>query len=244
MGCDNSKQQLQPNIPDSQEEGTIGFTETQIDTIRSTWPLLSRNMVRVGTDVFVRIFTEVPTVKELFSSFNIVDVNDLHKMPTFRAHAEMFMQVLHLVVDNLETPYSELNHELMVLGARHATFSGFKPEYFKFYVKCLIQVWELELGEEFILEVRDCWKIVFDFLVDNMTEGYELALRESTTKHCQNGVKTLTVSDNGNSKSQNGHMTSQNKRNTSPNPAVKKNKSACIMDKNKKNDTLCEVKIT
>ncbi|KAK6169561.1 hypothetical protein SNE40_020594 [Patella caerulea] len=244
MGCDSSKQSLPTYPPEQQEEGGPGFTETQIDTIRSTWPLLSRDMLRVGTEVFIRIFTELPSIKELFTSFQIQDVNDLHQQPTFRRHAGIFMQVIQLVVDNLESSYNGLHQEIMVLGARHVTFRGFKVEYFSFYVKCLIQVWELELGEEFILEVRDCWKILFDYLVVHMTEGYELALKDSTVKSSTqngNGVKRLTIEDksqNGAKTSQNGNSTSQNKPKTSQITA----KNNCILEK--RDSSLCEVRIT
>ena len=33
-------------------------------------------------------------------------------------------------------------------------YQGYHPEYFRFFTKCLMDAWEMELGEEFITEVR------------------------------------------------------------------------------------------
>ncbi len=71
MGCEHGKPSVMMVAPEEIEEerSKAEFSDTQIDTIRSTWPLLSRDSVRVGLEVFTRIFRETPSVRSLFESF-------------------------------------------------------------------------------------------------------------------------------------------------------------------------------
>lgn len=55
-------------------------------------------------------------------------------------------------------------------------FDGYHPEYFRFYTKCIMDVWETELCKEFIHEVRDSWRLAFNYIVDRMTEGFDMCL--------------------------------------------------------------------
>nr|KAG5703952.1 hypothetical protein BaRGS_020549 [Batillaria attramentaria] len=172
MGCEIGKPSVVNQAQEDPEVECTGFSDTQIDTIRSTWPLLARDSQRVAVEVFRRIFREAPSIHSLFHSFN---VEDLHKSVMFREHAGRFMLILQSLVDNLEAP-SNIDDQLLILGAKHATFDGYHPEYFRFYTKCMLEVWEQELGEEFIHEVRDSWRLAFDYIVDRMTEGFDMCL--------------------------------------------------------------------
>ena len=65
MGCDVSK------ATNVRENGAVnqnsdGFTENQIDTIRSTWPLLARDTKAHGVRLFLLIFMTEPDIKKLF----------------------------------------------------------------------------------------------------------------------------------------------------------------------------------
>ena len=68
MGCDVSKS-VDVIETDEPECDSLEFTDTQIDTIRSTWPILSQDMAEIGIKVFLRIFFEEPKVKTLFAKF-------------------------------------------------------------------------------------------------------------------------------------------------------------------------------
>ncbi|XP_071112999.1 neuroglobin-like [Haliotis cracherodii] len=188
MGCENSKPTVVPNahVEPDPEVVTSDFSDTQIDTIRSTWPVLSRDVIRIGAEIFVRIFIDAPGVKKLFEKFSVYNVDDLRKSPQFRDHAEKFMQVLQNIVDNLECLAPVTQHELMALGASHVLFDGFDTHYFGVYSKCMLEVWEQELGEEFIQEVRECWKAVFEYLVTQMSEGYDMCVQEQ-----RKGISTM-----------------------------------------------------
>ncbi|BFZ24836.1 hypothetical protein BsWGS_27875 [Bradybaena similaris] len=173
MGCDLAKHNVV--VPEMPEEAGAVFSETQIDTIRSTWPLLSRDGVRVGVQVFVRIFREIPSIRRLFDSLGSQDIDNLEHYPMFRDHAFKFMKVLESLVQNMEEP-DVIQPNLVALGARHAAIEGYHPEYFRFYSKCLLEVWEMELGEEFISEVKECWKYVIKYIVRCMMHGYDMCL--------------------------------------------------------------------
>lgn len=49
------------------KDSKLMFTDIQIDVIRSTWPLLAKDMVSNGCRVFTDIFIAEPKVKTLFS---------------------------------------------------------------------------------------------------------------------------------------------------------------------------------
>ena len=89
------------------------------------------------------------------------------------------MHVIDTLVDNLDRPKTEIQQLLLVLGARHATYDGFKVDYFDTYTKVLIEVWETEIGEEFIPEVKECWVFVFAYIVKYLRQGHELFLYET-----------------------------------------------------------------
>ncbi|KAK3712521.1 hypothetical protein RRG08_002851 [Elysia crispata] len=177
MGCDLAKTAVVVVAPEEPEESGAEFSETQIDTIRSTWPLLARDIARVGVEVFTRIFRETPSVRSLFDSFGINDIDNLQHHELFREHAQKFMHVLETLVDNLEHP-EMIQPSLVALGARHAAVEGYHPEYFRFYTKCMLEVWEMELGEEFIAEVRDCWTRVINYIVRCMGHGYHISVTD------------------------------------------------------------------
>ena len=116
-----------------------------------------------------------PTDARRSLCFRINSVTDLHHSQTFKQHAGRFMMIIQNLVDHLECP-QDVDQQLLILGAKHATFDGYHPEYFRFYTKCMMDVWETELGEEFIHEVRDSWRLAFDYIVDRMTEGFDMCL--------------------------------------------------------------------
>lgn len=107
--------------------------------------------------------------------FRSQDIDNLQHYPMFRDHAFKFMKVLETLVQNMEEP-DVIQPHLVALGARHAAIDGYHPEYFRFYSKCLLEVWEMELGEEFISEVKDCWKYVIKYIVRCMMLGYDMCL--------------------------------------------------------------------
>ena len=66
MGCDVSKT-TSIREPVAVNQNGEGFTENQIDTIRSTWPLLARDTKSHGVRLFLLIFMNEPKIKLIFS---------------------------------------------------------------------------------------------------------------------------------------------------------------------------------
>lgn len=64
MGCDTSKAESREDL-EFQENGD-DFTDNQIDSIKSTWPILSRNKMKTGLELFRLIFLTEPQIKSLF----------------------------------------------------------------------------------------------------------------------------------------------------------------------------------
>ncbi|OWF46877.1 globin C, coelomic-like [Mizuhopecten yessoensis] len=191
MGCDVSKS-VEVNDVNIAEDEAADFSDNQIDTIRSTWPILSRDMVGIGEKVFFRIFLEEPKIKTVFKNFSYIDENNLRQSKIFIDHVTKFMQVVDSVVDSLEKPKTEIQHTLLMLGAKHATFDGFDIEHFAVYIKVLMSVWETAIGEEFIPEVRESWNIVFTYIVRYLCQGYELFILETELDKPCNGNSSVT----------------------------------------------------
>lgn len=64
MGCDTSKAESREDL-EFQENGD-DFSDNQIDSIKSTWPILSRNKMKTGLELFRLIFLTEPQIKSLF----------------------------------------------------------------------------------------------------------------------------------------------------------------------------------
>lgn len=105
----------------------------------------------------------------------------LIKDPTFAAHVKAFMNMLNTVCESL--PQLDLDvattSKLMVLGAQHATISGFDVRYFDTFTKHLHVTWERVLGEEYTEDVRTSWSVVFDFIMERMFDGYNIFQQEN-----------------------------------------------------------------
>ncbi|XP_061198110.1 cytoglobin-2-like [Saccostrea echinata] len=182
MGCDVSKS---TDVIETEEieSDTFEFTDTQIDTIRSTWPILACDMTDIGSKVFLKIFLEEPKLKYIFSSFSDMEENELVHHPLFIDHVTRFMQIIDYLVENLDQEKSDFEQALLMLGAKHATFPGFQVSYLNLFTKALLEVWESAIGEEFIPEVQQCWAQLFTYIMRYIVQGYELYFSE-----CQDDI--------------------------------------------------------
>jgi len=66
MGCDNSK----TDSADEEEdfEHADEFSDHHVDSIKSTWPILTRDRLLTGSNLFRHIFLVEPSVKQLFQT--------------------------------------------------------------------------------------------------------------------------------------------------------------------------------
>ena len=67
MGCDTSKASTRQDADVTNNNSDV-FTENQIDTLRSTWPLLARNLKANGIRVFRLVFLTEPSTRYVFKS--------------------------------------------------------------------------------------------------------------------------------------------------------------------------------
>ena len=90
------------------------------------------------------------------------------------------MDMVALVCENLDhfDDNSEISKRLMLLGAHHATISGYDPLYFDIFAKCLHLTWEAVLGEEYTADVREAWTLFFHFITRRMQDGYKIYMQE------------------------------------------------------------------
>ena len=105
---------------------------------------------------------------------------DLPGNTMFQGHVTKFMQLVDVIVENLDVQKDEVEKILLMLGAKHATYNGFKDDYFQVYTKCMLEVWESVIGEEFIPEVKESWLAVFSYITRYMREGYALYVQEQS----------------------------------------------------------------
>lgn len=106
--------------------------------------------------------------------FRNIDNKKLAQNDKFKSHASKFMETLDSVCSDLEnlTTDCPVGRRLMVLGAEHATISGFDLYYFSVFGKCLHLTWEMVLREEYTEEVKDAWTCVFDYVMARIRDGY------------------------------------------------------------------------
>lgn len=136
-------------------------------------------LARLKYDVLQIAKFVIYNVIEWWLYFREMDEIELRRSPIFKEHAYRFMRVVDDLVDSMDQPKTHIQQNLMMLGAKHATFEGFRIEYFEAYSKSLIDVWEYTIGEEFIPEVRESWTEFFDYLVKYMCQGYNVFINET-----------------------------------------------------------------
>ena len=118
---------------------------------------------------------------------------ELSHNPQFQAHVIKFMELIDVVVENMDAQQEEVQKTLLMLGAKHATFSGCRGEHFQTFTKCMLQTLESVMGEEFIPEIKESWVALFSYLTRYMCEGYSIYLEELTSKTSDIEVSARTT---------------------------------------------------
>ena len=96
----------------------------------------------------------------------------------FQAHVTKFMQLINDIVNNLDVQRDEIEKTLMMLGAKHASMDGFSSDYLGVFTKCMLQLLESVIGEEFIPEIKESWTALFTYIARYMTQGSVIYLEE------------------------------------------------------------------
>ena len=184
------------NIPkDSSNTCTLLGSDQKV-IVRNTWTLMMgdtpvENTELLGKKVFLRIFEKMPAIKQMFP-FRSVWGDELLNHPHFQTHASRFMQVIAAAVDNLDYLEGTYADSVYTLGKSHAYQKGFSDSYFDTVIACIFYIWKQELRGDFSDETEKSWKMVFDFILGKLKEGYDyevgvLNTMATTTTQQQNG---------------------------------------------------------
>ena len=186
--CDSfrMRKQVQPNN-NGVKSGTIstGIKPGAISTeekiiIKRQWKVLSADIKRTGTDVFLEIFKLNPDIKLLFP-FRNIDDKELMTNAQFKAHGIRFMQAIGAAVENMDELETAMTEPIVALGKQHIKFQGFQPVYFEIFCDAISTVWRKVLGVRFTPACAEAWKHVLVFIMDNLKQGYQLASIETET---------------------------------------------------------------
>ena len=162
----------EPDIVISNEEKTI---------IKRQWETLSADMEATGTAVFMRIFTEHPEIKCLFS-FKDIDNQELPRSTELRRHSLRFMQAIGAAINNIDDIDSKWPDTLLTLGKQHTKFTGFKPLYFQVFYDAILHAWKTVLDDCFTTECTVAWGHLLVLIMEKLKKGYHLATLEEVTR--------------------------------------------------------------
>ena len=161
-------------------EQDIALTEEQKTIVKRHWRVLSTDIQKLGTAVFLQIFRDHPEVKQLFPCRDVED-DDLISSLEFRGHAYRFMQAVGAVVDNIDNLENAMGNALLFLGKQHVTFMGIKSVYFDDFYVVISKVWKDVLGRRYTPESEKAWSQVFSYIMEKLKKGFESAQHVGVT---------------------------------------------------------------
>ena len=151
---------------------TLSLSVTDKNHITNTWPILQKDRINVGKQLFLQIFQQSPTIKDIFS-FKDCWGDDLLKHPTFASHATNFVTAFDDIVRNIHDD-ALVKQVLLQLGRSHAKRRQFSDEYFGIFKTALMVTWGMYLKSKFTAEVKHAWGVLFDQVTMKLSEGYTL----------------------------------------------------------------------
>ena len=172
----NGKKQITFNGSDDTDKG---ISEEEKRIVRRHWKVLSSDIQRLGTRVFLQIFKEHPEIKQLFPCRDVED-DKLISSAEFRGHAYRFMQAVGAVVDNIDDLDKTMSGALIFLGKQHVTFGGIKPVYFDDFYYAITKVWKDLLGKRYTTENAKAWGHVFAYIMEMLKRGFNLECKDTS----------------------------------------------------------------
>ena len=132
------------------------FTASQKQCLRETWSLLGPDKQSYGADIFKRIFTLEPKIKNLFP-FKDLHGENLLNDSLFTSHAKRFMQAIESIIVNLDVLEVIVIPVLGRLGAKHACFVGFKEEYMAVFTQATVDVFTRMANKSNRNQAQEAW---------------------------------------------------------------------------------------
>ena len=157
------------------------ITEEEKKVIRKTWNKLSNDISGLGVQIFLRIFVLKPDLKQLFP-FRNDKGDELVSDAIFRGHASRFVQAIGAAIDNMDELNNAMGPMLEDLGGQHIRYDGFKPEYWDIFIESVLGIWKKELRRRLTHKASDAWRVLFEFMISKMKEGYYQACQQERKK--------------------------------------------------------------
>ncbi len=130
------------------------MTQTQIDTIKSTWIRLIAFSENFGQVFYPKLFAYYPELETLFKE----------RQETQGKKLFMLVALVVTKIDKLD----QLKEEVFNLAKRHITYQV-RPEYFAMFGRVFIEGID-EMLKKPKQEVLDAWKLLYDTVSEAMIE--------------------------------------------------------------------------
>ncbi len=161
------------------QDDLVPIMEDHKRIIRATWGLMNGHLTESGTRIFLRIFEVNSRIKTVFGYCESDSVGMMSSCQRLQAHAQRFMQSIEYSVGHLDELASQVSPVFVNLGKRHIFFRGLDPNFFNVFSGAMMWVWRHDLGDNFTPEVRAAWSRLFDYLLQHLRHGLEVAIANS-----------------------------------------------------------------
>uniref|UniRef100_A0A1I8ERU0 GLOBIN domain-containing protein n=1 Tax=Wuchereria bancrofti TaxID=6293 RepID=A0A1I8ERU0_WUCBA len=116
--------------------GLKNIHKDDMNVLQESWSIISRNIQKIGVNIFTMIFEQCPEAKFLFP------FTDISKRDSdfIRFHSLRFMQAIESVINSIET-LNKIDPLLTNLGHVHGRLKerlDFKPEYWTVFRECTL----------------------------------------------------------------------------------------------------------
>ncbi|XP_033735169.1 neuroglobin-like isoform X2 [Pecten maximus] len=164
MGCSTSRT--------TNMEGTKNpLSSVDKTLIKKSWTEFTNtgSLADIGTPMFVKLFTDYPDVKTIFSFMK--EGGGSIESEAVRNHAEGVMGVVGTAVEAIDN-LDGLVPTVRSLGAKHYTY-GAQAAHLGPVGECLLYAMEKELNEKFTLETKAAWLKLYSTISVAFQEGLE-----------------------------------------------------------------------
>ncbi|KRX44729.1 hypothetical protein T02_7290 [Trichinella nativa] len=164
------------------------FTPQEMSIAHYTWEKLKKRYSnQVGTEIFRKIFSKCPQVKELFGLQKKADESALGDSRMSR-HTVIFQDIIELLIVDLSNKSDTLTQSLVTLGAQHWFFNsrGFRPEYWIVFGETLVNlIRELPLNICQRRLASRSWMKLIIYLLECVQLGYvkQMTTNEEEEEH-------------------------------------------------------------
>lgn len=159
------------------------LTVEQRELVRQAWRSSSAEKGRstAGVWIFKRIFAHYPYLKRVFNLHEVEDENLLDADPQFQKHAQVFTNVLEMIIDCIDALDDSLGPLLLSYGSKHVQFEsgqGFRPEYWDAFAVAMTEYatnnWKFMKNSHRRAEALRAWRILVFFIVSKVKQGFML----------------------------------------------------------------------